>query len=376
MKKSFLLLLLCVLSPACGVEHQLGSDTAGGASLNGPPSCTEPTPGGSQGGGTGSYPFECSHWLKRAEAPPPARAFAAAAFDPVRNQVVLFGGAAQGALLGDTWEWDETSWTARTPASGPSARRGAAMVYDSKRQRTVLFGGETGAGVVAETWEWDGQAWAERALATQPPARVFHAMAYDSARERVVLFGGGQPSAGGPSTLLGDTWEFDGATWVQAAPSASPSPRAAHALAYDRKRGRVVLAFGVNEANQILNDGWEWDGTQWTPEPGFPSYGGVAWGAMSFDPLSAQVLLTGGFEDVGGAGIDYVGNGVASWNGSGFIQRRNTPKAPNPPAGFGHVMTESRRGVLLLSGLTLSGCGLAAPPCLRGEAWELVAGAP
>lgn len=372
MQKSFLL-LLGVLAPACGVEHHLGSDTASGASLGGPATCAEPTPGGGQGGGTGYYPFACSHWLERADAPPPARAYASAAFDRVRDQVVLFGGATpQGALLNDTWEWDETSWTARAPASAPSPRRGAAMVYDSKRQRTVLFGGETGTGVVAETWEWDGQSWAARALATQPPARVFHSMAYDSARERVVLFGGGQPSAAGPSMVLDDTWEFDGATWVQRTPVSSPPARAAHSMAYDRKRGRVVLAGGLNGADQMLNDGWEWDGTQWTPQPGFPGYGGVAWGAMAFDPLGAQVILTGGLEESGAGALP---NGVFSWDGAGFIQRHNTLEAPNPLAGFGHVMTESRRGVLLLAGLTLTGCGLEVP-CGHGEAWELVPVAP
>lgn len=368
MQKAFLL-LLGVLAPACGVEHHLGSNTVGGASLKGSATCAEPTPGG-QGGGSGYDTFACSHWVRRADAPPPARAYASGAFDSDRNQVVLFGGAApQGALLNDTWEWDETSWAARAPASGPSARRGAGMVYDSKRRRTVLFGGETGAGVVAETWEWDGQAWAMLALATQPPARVFHSMTYDSARERVVLFGGGQPSQPGPSTVLGDTWEFDGVTWVQRTPTSSPPARAAHSMAYDRRRGRVVLAFGLDGADQTLNDAWEWDGTQWTAQVGLPGYGGVAWGAMAYDPLGAQVVLTGGLQEQGGQ--QSLLNGVYSWNGASLIHRINTLEAPNPPAGFGHVMTESRRGVLLISGLTLTGCGLE-PPCGHGEAWELV----
>ena len=45
---------------------------------------------------------------------------------------------------------------------------------------------------------------------TGPSVRAAHVMAYDSARQRVVLFGGGV----GPDRL-GDTWEWDGKQWVQ-----------------------------------------------------------------------------------------------------------------------------------------------------------------
>ncbi len=48
------------------------------------------------------------------QAGPPARMEASIAFDPVRKQLVLFGGSnANGAKLSDLWEYDGSSWRRR-----------------------------------------------------------------------------------------------------------------------------------------------------------------------------------------------------------------------------------------------------------------------
>src|SRR5262245_52136863 len=69
-------------------------------------------------------------------------------------------------------------------------RSGSAMAYDSARGVTVLFGGALGfSPPYGDTWEWDGNTWIQRA--TQGPSpRWYAAMAYDSARGVTVLFGG------------------------------------------------------------------------------------------------------------------------------------------------------------------------------------------
>ena len=85
-------------------------------------------------------------------------------------------------------------------------------------------------------------------------------MAYDSNRHRVVLFGG--THLGYVSTLLGDTWEWDGTDWTDATPSRSPSSREGHAMVYDVARQRVVLFGGIG-AEGRLDDVWEWDGREW-----------------------------------------------------------------------------------------------------------------
>ena len=52
-----------------------------------------------------------------------------------------------------------------------------------------LFGGYDGYGVNGETWEWDGVTWIQRRPIARPPARYGHAMAYDALRQRVEVLG-------------------------------------------------------------------------------------------------------------------------------------------------------------------------------------------
>ena len=60
-------------------------------------------------------------------------------------------------------------------------------------------------------WLWNGTGWREAAPASRPPARVMHALAYDRRRQRVVLFSGGASL----ETTQADTWEWDGVNWAQ-----------------------------------------------------------------------------------------------------------------------------------------------------------------
>ena len=120
--------------------------------------------------------------------PPNVGSGYAMAYDAARQVVVLFGWS--GTV--DTWEWDNTRWIKKTPPNAPSPRRLHAMVYDSARQVVVLFGGIDLSRVVGlnDTWEYDGTTWTQRTPATAPSARYGHAMAYDSTRQVTVLFGG------------------------------------------------------------------------------------------------------------------------------------------------------------------------------------------
>ena len=80
------------------------------------------------------------------------------------------------------------------------------MAYNASRNRLVLFGGAASGSAVGDTWEWDGNNWTQR-QDTRPAARLAHAMAYDDQRGRVVLFGGVRSEPPGDDQLLGDTWE-------------------------------------------------------------------------------------------------------------------------------------------------------------------------
>ena len=79
---------------------------------------------------------------------------------PNRSEVVLFGGS-KGGYLDDTWTWDGTNWTLRQPDTSPSARSSAGITYDADRGEVVTFGG-VGSDehtYLGDTWNWDGTSW-------------------------------------------------------------------------------------------------------------------------------------------------------------------------------------------------------------------------
>jgi cysteine-rich repeat protein len=151
-------------------------------------------------------------------------------------------------LLGDTWTWDGTNWTQVTTGTAPSAREGAAMAYDPLRKRTVLFGGSTGVfGVIlGDTWEWDGSTWTQLTPPMSPGQRFLATMNYDPYRQRIVLaFGRG---VGGD---FDDAWEWDGTTWTRVVTTGGTGPRTT--AMYDTL-GNQLVTFGGYSYARALSD--------------------------------------------------------------------------------------------------------------------------
>ena len=206
-----------------------------------------------------TWAWDGTNWTQKSpQTSPPARGYCVMAYDAAHQQVVLFGGYSEppagppfvaGTRWGDTWVWDGTNWTQKSPQSSPSARTGAAMVYDAAHGQVVLFGGFVSAGL-NDTWVWDGSNWTQKFPQTSPGTRSGHAMAYDSTRGQVVLFSGN----------INDTWIWDGSNWTQESPQTSPPARHNHAMAYDSARDQVVLFGGSDPTGQDLSDTWIWIG--------------------------------------------------------------------------------------------------------------------
>jgi hypothetical protein len=140
------------------------------------------------------------------------------------------------------------------------------MAYDAARGALVMFGGSTDFGeLLADQWQWDGSDWKRVTPSLTPPPRRDFGFTYDAARHTIVLFGGETSSSVLGDTVLGDTWEWDGAIWTQriAASGSSPLARSGAALTYDRARRCVVLLGGQTMTGE-LDDMWQWDGTRWT----------------------------------------------------------------------------------------------------------------
>jgi uncharacterized protein (TIGR03437 family) len=193
------------------------------------------------------------------------------AYDSAHGQVVLFGGSSGSAtvVLNDTWVWDGSNWTQKSPQASPPSRSGLAMAYDSVHNQVVLFGGTIPplVKVFGDTWTWDGANWTQESPQTLPSPRIYSAMAYDSAHDQVVLFGGFEYRTNGATyeiDFLNDTWLWDGSNWTQASPQTSPSGRDGIAMAYDSAHSQVVLFGGGVATNNLMPvpgaDTWIWSG--------------------------------------------------------------------------------------------------------------------
>lgn len=204
------------------------------------------------------------------------------------------------------------------------------MAYDEARERILMFGG-------GETWEWNGATWHQRFPAASPPVLANAAMAYDAARRRIVLFGGTRDDPSGHPQ--DGTWEWDGVSWVERLPVTRPPATAGRAIAHDASRSRVVLQSGAET--------WEWDGSDWQRRGQGPA--GVV--AMSYDS-SRQVVRA----YAGHAG----GGDTWEWDGATWIQ-----VATGGPGVNGRVVEmvhDLRAGRSLLIGnfCTSSACGFSA----------------
>jgi hypothetical protein len=233
---------------------------------------------------------------------PSARPGAAMSFDAVTGVSVLFGGGDSGKEQNDTWSWNGTAWTPLCPTAPcmpPTARTQATMAFYGTTGVAVLFGGSVssacGTTYDGDTWTWNDTLWQPASPTTSPPARAGAGMVYDTARDVALLFGG---SGNFPDLNLGDTWAWNGTktTWsplCAQAPCAGPPARNDLGMAFDAVPGNTVM-FGGNTGNPQLDDTWQWNGTSWTQMGGPAGPGARDQVAMAYDAARARVVMFGG----------------------------------------------------------------------------------
>ncbi|MFO1078508.1 MAG: kelch repeat-containing protein [Planctomycetota bacterium] len=238
-------------------------------------------------------------------ASPPGRYNFAMAHDPVRARTVMFGG--HPGPSNDAWEFDGVTWAQRTPTIVPPARCCHTMAYVPAYANIVLFGGSTSSNDVDsldDTWQWDGATWTQLAPSTSPSARMAQAMATDWLAGQVVLFGGRDTQ----SQHQGDTWTWNGTTWTLIT-SSGPPPRCCHSMAQDIASGRIVMFGGWAGVDQ--GDTWEFDGTSWQQAIPTGSAPSPRWGhRIAYDPVNGRLVLRGGFN-----GGSLTGAETWQWNG-------------------------------------------------------------
>jgi galactose oxidase-like protein/Big-like domain-containing protein len=301
-----------------------------------------------------------------------ARAFAMAIYDPVRDQMVVYGGSGGPSFYNDAWALcfscpGSPRWVDITPTGGGPAigRLGHSGIYDPVRDRMVLFSGYDNNGFVGDVWALNSPglsaSWSALAPNWSPPTgRVGHTAIYDPVRDRMVMFGGLDGSS------RNDVWELSLAgtpAWREIFPVGSPpTARRFHTAIYDPLRDRMVVFAGIDGSNAHHNDVWALTLT------GSPTWSEIS---PAGSPPSARVFHTAIYDPVrdrmvvfGGSGNGGVANDVWALSlGASPGWSQLSPTGSPPPQRYGHAaIYDPKRDRMVVFG---GGDGL------RNDAWSL-----
>jgi hypothetical protein len=227
---------------------------------------------------------------------PPGRIDAAAAYDPLTEQVLLFGGRKapvnSGPVLNDTWAWNGDGWIEVDRGSGgPPAGEGASMAWDDALNEMVLVTSAGNAPGGDQTWVWSGNHWVLKVHGGVAPSAFDLPMAFDPVTRSLIAEG----CCYAPQSQLGaldTTWRWDGERWDQLAGTAEPLPGSA--LALDPASGRLVLC----NCGPML------------ALPALASWTGHAWALLDVTRLPVNPVLE--ITDVGNGQLLIVGSAAPS----------------------------------------------------------------
>lgn len=198
------------------------------------------------------------------------------------------------------WERPHPSWQ-------PGPRGGGAMAYDSVRRMTLLYGG---FGALPTLFGWNGSGWWQITTNSPPGPMNWPRLAFDAVRGRAVLV----------DTSGGNTWEWDGSSWIGTGVPLPASGAIAIPVVFHPGLGRVVA---VTRAGLHA-----WDGLAWTTI----SSPGPATDALEVvhDPVRNVLVLRGWYDPIS-ANETWEWNGT-SWTSFGF-QFAHGPIAATPALG-------------------------------------------
>lgn len=255
-------------------------------------------------------------WIRRRPLHDPgSRVGATTTYDEARQRVILNGGATDFVpdfvfeKQSSTWEWDGNDWTQLSVLHTPPPLAGAASAWDAVNQRVLLFGGFRPPGSAGaqpteapgsdEMWAFDGFDWQQIPRSEPwPPANGFASMAWDRERKRAVLLTGypsltfkdgaptfGTSPDGAPNfSPIGDTWEWDGATWTPTGTQRGNAiVTAGGTLFYDEVKKAVGMQ--LTELDIVGRE----------VKQAYRDYGdGITWPLVAFGPRTSMRILVNG----------------------------------------------------------------------------------
>ena len=304
-------------------------------------------------------------------ATPPGWSGHSAVYDPVRDRLLVFGGAHPGQeYSNDVWALalsPAPAWQQVASAGGtPAARRDQAAVYDPVRDRLLVLCGATASGPVVDLWSlslsgpetWNGILPA----GGTPSPRSGEAAVYDPVRDRVLMFAG--RTTGG--VRMRDLWALElspAPTWTSLIPPGSDTPGGRHraSFVYDGARDRM-LVFGGEDSIGTRRDTWAFVPTgtprwkmivpDWKDRPLSQSF--------ASDPATKRVFVLDG----NNLWETNLGDPAPAW-------RRLAPAGPAPPArSRSTVVFDSRRDRFIAFSGSDFGSDTWALPLAPSSQWE------
>lgn len=281
-----------------------------------------------------TWSFDGTTWTNM-NAPLAGRFNSSMAYDPVHNNVVLYGGNDVTNILGETWVLSGNTWSQIVPITNPSPHQGAPIAFDRTSKRVVMHGGvKTAEGLIQtadlDTWTWDGSNWT-KIPSSSPFPRANHSIAYDKISKRTLVYGGTADN-NAAANLKNETWSVTKTLFTKLSPASSPSATTTPGLAFDDERNELILFGGANASGTVLNETWGWKGSTWTkktPAHSPPPYAAVQ---MAYDAARKQIVIFGASPAIGGVPTD----ATWIWNGTDWTE---ASPAHRPSARFANSLT-------------------------------------
>lgn len=285
----------------------------------------------------------------------------AMSWNPIGNQVLLFGGMAgevspQRQVL--SFDGATNIWQARWNTFAIPPRDFAGVAYDEAEGRVIVAGGglitrpgasparQLGGGAFA----WNGTSWSGLpGLAAGQEFWKAPMVYVPTTNPPCMLVYGGEVGGVGNSRVSAQVYKLSlGANpaWSVVTASAPPGRRANMAASFDRLLGKVVFFGGRDETGAFRNDTWLYDplADQWTavqPPISPPARNGPR---MVFDERRGVTVMFGG--RLASGEFD-----ASTWEFNGTTWRNVTPTDGGPtPRGAGGLVFVPDRGTVVLAG--------------------------
>ncbi len=277
--------------------------------------------------------------------PTRAAVFNQVCYDSKRERLFYFVGGKTFAYDPKTKRWSDLK---AEPPLTCETLVWASLCYDPVKDQVILFGGGQALNPWggAKTWTFDcaKNLWTRPKLldGKEPPLRCNAKLIYDSKHKKMVLFGGFAQDR-----LLSDTWLFDPATlqWEEKKTNKAPPPETRYAAAYLPKHGLILYVFpNYSGRSGVVGGGvWTYDVAQneWLPRLGDLPKNSMTWLACDYSPKDDAVVLS-----------VWSPNGTAQNNGS-FLYRldprvvdKNSKRKTAPDALFRWYIPKQQESLL------------------------------